>query len=174
MTDEEDGAVERLSARPKGRPLLLGQELDRQVQAYLISLREAGGVVNTFIAIAAAMGIIRWHDSNLLAVNGGHIVLTKHWAQYLLQRMGYVKRKDSSKAKITVENLASLKEQYLLDIRGVVDMEEIAQDLILNWDQTAVHYVPVSNWTMAMEGSKKVSVADIDDSGKLLLCLLQP
>ena len=69
--------------------------------------------------------------------------------------MGYVKRKASSKAKITVENLTSLKEQYLLDIRGVVDMEEIPHDLIINWDQTAVHYVPVSNWTMAMEGSKK-------------------
>ena len=35
------------------------------------------------IAIAAARGIIRRHDSNLLAVNGGHIILTKHWAQYL-------------------------------------------------------------------------------------------
>ena len=98
--------------------------------------------------------------------------------------MGYVKRKASSKAKITVENLASLKEQYLLDIRGVVDMEEIPQDLILNWDQIAVHYVPVSNWTMAMEGLKKVAIAGIDDkrqitlvlaatmSGKLLPCQL--
>ena len=43
------------------------------------------------ISIAAAMGIVRRHDSNLLAVNGGHIILTKHWAQYLLQRMGYIK-----------------------------------------------------------------------------------
>ena len=29
VTDEEDVAFERLPARPKGRPLLLGQELDR-------------------------------------------------------------------------------------------------------------------------------------------------
>ena len=140
------------------------------MQAYLISLCEAGGVVNTSIAIAAAMGIVRRHDSNLLAVNGGHIILTKHWAQYLLQRMGYVKRKASSKAKITVENLASLKEQYLLDIRGV-DMEEIPKDLILNWDQTAVHYVPVSNWTMAVEGSKKVANAGINDKRQITLVL---
>ena len=80
--DNEDVAVERLPARPKCQSLLLGRELDRQVQAYLILLREAGGVVNTSIAIAAATGIIRWHNSNLLAVNGGHIVLTKHWACY--------------------------------------------------------------------------------------------
>ena len=80
-TGDEDVAIERLLAQPKGRPLLLGQELDRQVQAYLISLREAGGVVNTSIAIAAPMGIVRRHDSNSLAVNGGHIMLTKHWGQ---------------------------------------------------------------------------------------------
>ena len=169
-TGDEHVAIEQLPAQQNGWPLLLGQELDRQVQAYLISLCEAGGVVNTSIAIAAAMGIVRRHDSNLLAVNGGHIILTKYWAQYLLQRMGYVKRKASSKAKITVENLASLKEQYLLDIRGV-DMEEIPKDLILNWDQTAVHYVPVSNWTMAVEGSKKVANAGINDKRQITLVL---
>ena len=168
---DKDTAVERLPVKPKGRPLLLGPELDRQVQDYLISLREAGGVVNTLIAIAAATGIVRRHDSNLLAVNGGHIILAKHLAQYLLQRMGYVNRKASSKAKITVENLASLKEQYLFDIRDVVDMEEIPHDLIINWDQTAVHYVPVSNWTMAMEGSKKFPIADIDDKRQITLFL---
>ena len=34
------------------------------------------------IAIAAATGIIGRYDSNLLAGNGGHITLTKHWAHY--------------------------------------------------------------------------------------------
>ena len=77
--------------------------------------------------------------------------------------MGYVKRKATSKAKDNVEDLASLKRQYLLDIRGIVEMEEIPQDLILNWDQTAVNYVPVSNWTMAKEGTHKVAIAGIDD-----------
>jgi len=66
--------VKKLPEIPKGRPLLLGQELDRKVQEHLNSLREAGGVVNTSIAIAAATGIIRRHDSNLLAVNDGYIV----------------------------------------------------------------------------------------------------
>ena len=40
-TGNEDTAVKRLPLKPKGRPLLLGQELDRQVQDYLISLRES-------------------------------------------------------------------------------------------------------------------------------------
>ena len=43
--------------------------------------------------------------------------------------------------------------------------------LVLNWDQTAVHYVPVSNWTMAVEGFKKVSIAGIDDKRQITLVL---
>jgi len=114
-------------------------------------VRYIGGVVNTSIAIRAATGIIRKHESNLLAVNGGYIVLTKPWAQYLLERMGYMKRKATSTAKVTVDDLASLKKQFLLDIRGIVEMEEIPQDLILNWDQTLVNYTLISNWKMAKE-----------------------
>ena len=55
-------------------------------------LRDSGGVINISIAIAAATGIVRKKDSNRLAANGGHIPLTKHWAQYLLQRMGFIKQ----------------------------------------------------------------------------------
>jgi len=85
--------------------------------------------------------------------------------------MGYVKRKATSKAKVTVEDIASLKKQYLLDIRGLVEMEEILQDLVLNWDQTAINYVPVSDWTMAKEGTHKVLIAGIDDKRQITLVL---
>ena len=50
-------------------------------------------------------------------------------------------------------------------------MEEVLQDLILNWDQTAVSYVPISNWTMAKEASKKVPIAGIDDKHQINLVL---
>jgi len=125
-------------------------------------------LLGTSIAIAAADGIVKRHYSNLLVVNGGRIVLTKYWAQYLMQRMGYVKQKATTKAKITVEGLALL-EEFLLDIRGLVEMEEIPVDIILNWDQTAVNYVPVSNWTMAKEGSKSVPISGIDDKCQITL-----
>ena len=69
--------------------------------------------------------------------------------------MGYVKRKVTNNAKVTVEDLTSLKKQYLLDIRGIAEIAEIPHDLILNWDQTAINYVPVSNWTMAKEDKRQ-------------------
>ena len=158
-----DTSVTVLPQKKKGRPLLLGEELDKQVQAYLTSFRESGAVVNTAIAMACAEGIVRSTDSNMLTVNGGHILITKNWAKSLLHRMGFVKRRAGTKAKVSVEDFEEKKEQFLLDIKAVVSLEGIPFDLIINWDQTAMHYVPVSSWTMAKEGSKRVEICGIDD-----------
>ena len=75
-------------------------------------LRDSGEVVNTSIAIAAATGIVRKRDRSLLAENGGHSALTKHWVQYLLQRMGYVKQKSTTKVKVSVEDVEVLKSSF--------------------------------------------------------------
>ena len=59
--------------------------------------------------MAGAFGIVKKKDKNLLAENGGHIVINKSWARYLLQHMNYVKRKACSKAKVTVPNFDDVK-----------------------------------------------------------------
>ena len=61
--------------------------------------------------------------------NGGGIILTKFWAHSLLSRMGMVKRKVCSKSKVTPEEFESLKEQFLLDIKQVVDIKEIPPEM---------------------------------------------
>jgi len=53
---------------------------------------------------------------------------------------------------------------YLYGIKGIVMMDEIPPSLIVNWDHTGLKYVPVSSWTMAKRGSKKVLIAGIDVS----------
>ena len=45
-----------------GRPLMIGEELDKSVQAYLHKVRECGCVVTSRIAVAAARGIILHYD----------------------------------------------------------------------------------------------------------------
>ena len=73
-------------------------------------------------------GIVRNVDSNLLACNGGHILITKFWAQSLLSRMGFVKRRCNTKAKWPlrlVQNFDEIKAQFLLDIKTVISFEEI-------------------------------------------------
>ena len=110
------------------------------------------------------MGVVKSHDSNLLQCNGGHIVLTKQWAKYLMERMGLVKRRASTKAKVSLPNFDRLKAQFLFDVKAVI---EIPPELVINWDQTGIHYVPVSSWTMVKVGSKRVEIAGIDDKRQI-------
>ena len=164
---KEMTCVEVLPMVKTGCPLLLGNELDKEVvQAYL-DLRKVGGHVNSAVAIAAGLGIVHSKDSRLLAENGGGIVLSKGWAQSLMSRMGFVKRKACSTVKVTVENFEEMKIQFLFNIQVFVTMEEIPPDLIINWDHTGINYVPISKWTMEKEGTKRIEIVGIDNKRQL-------
>ena len=63
--------------------------------------------------------------------NGGHIVLGKSWAKHLLSRIGYVKRRGSTAAEVAVSNYEELKQQFLLNIKVVVELEEIPSELVI-------------------------------------------
>ena len=90
------------------------------------------------------------------------------WAKYLLAKMNFVKWKATTKKpKVTVLNFEELKFQYLMDIKAIVTMEEIPDDMVVNWDQTTIKYIPSSNWTMDKEGSKRVEVVGIDDKHQI-------
>ena len=78
-----------------------------------------------------------------------------------------VKRKVSSKAKPDVERFDIIKKAFLLDIKNVVSLDEIPPELIINWDQTTIQYVPVGSWTMESEGAKKVEIAGKDDKRQI-------
>ena len=131
--------VTRLPTKPRGRPLLLGSTLDDKVKEYITALRATAGVVNTAIVLAAAEGIVSATERSPLRQHGGSLVLTKAWAKSLLIRMGFVKRKCSTSAKLPVSEFEKRKEQYLSDIRAEVIMNDIPPCLVINWDQTAIH-----------------------------------
>ena len=168
-TETETGAtsIQELPSKKRGRPYLLGENLDKQVQSYLIARRDRGGVVNTAIMLACAEGIVKNYDSNLLAANGGHLVLTSNWGKSLLRRMGFVKRRVSTTAKITVTNFEEVKAQFLLDIKVSIEMDEIPPALVIHLDQTGIHYVPAGFWTMEKEGAKGSRSLQLTTKGRL-------
>ena len=129
----ESVTVDSLVTKQKGRPLLLGEELDAAVQEYVSSLRIAGGVVNTVVVRVATEGIISARDITKLASHGGHIKITKGWAMSVLNRMGYVKRKASTSGKIPQSRYGELREVFLVDIAAEVIMKDIPRELIFNW-----------------------------------------
>ena len=84
-----------------------------------------------------------------------------------MERMGFVKRRASTKAKVSLVNFERYRAQFNFDVKAIIEMEEIPSELVINWDQTGIHYVPVSSWTMAKEGSKRVEIAGIDDKRQI-------
>ena len=137
---EENLEVTELPSKKKGRLLLLGDLLDGRVQRYIKEMRSKGAVVNTAIVMACAEGVVMHHDSNLLAINGGHITISKDWAKSLLCRMGYVKRRVSTSVKVTPQDFDERKKQFLYDAKVLVNYEEIPDSLVINWDHTGIKY----------------------------------
>lgn len=46
---------------------------------------------------------------------------------------------------------------------AVVKMEDILDELILNWDHTPINIVPGSSWTMAQKGAKRIEMIALYD-----------
>ena len=163
--------MQSLPSKKRGRPLLLGHELDDQVKSYIKDLRGKGGSVDTTVVIACAEAMVNRVDKKLLKDNGGPIDLSKTWAKSLLQRIGYVKRKATTSAKVEPSHFEELKEQYLLDIKAALEIMDIPMGLIMNWDHTGVNIVPGSQWTMEEEGAKRVECTSLDDKRQITVVI---
>ena len=68
-------------------------------------------------------------DRRLLAEYGGPVMLKKTWAQSLLQWMGFVNCRGTTKSNVAVADFEARKEIFLSDIAAIVVMEEIPPDL---------------------------------------------
>ena len=79
--------------------------------------------------------------------------------------MGMVKRQINSKAKVNIEKFDGLKEGFF--IMNIVTFDDIPPELIVNWDQTGINYIPVGSWTMEVEGARRVEIAGKDDKHQL-------
>ena len=55
---EDGGDIAILPVKKHGRRLLVGDDVDRKVQAYLRKVRDGGEAVNSSVTIAAARGIL--------------------------------------------------------------------------------------------------------------------
>jgi len=126
------------------------------VISYIKEVCEKKGIVTTAVTIASSEAIVNKVNKGLLKENGGPIELTSIWAKSLHQQINFVKRKATMSAKVEQSHFKELKKQFLLDIKAVIDMEDVPSDLILNWDHTGINVVPGSQWIMEAKESKRV------------------
>ena len=167
---EQTEKLKELPFKKRGRPLYIGEELDQQVQAYVEETRKQGGPINTAILIAAGTGIVM-SDELFKSQYGNNVTLTKDWTKYLMHCMGLVKRRTSTKAKISIENFEEVKKLFLHDIKCLKLLDEIPDELTINFDQTGINYVPMSSWTMEKQGEKRVEIIGKDDKRQITAVL---
>ena len=114
--------------------------MDSEVQG------SVGAVVSRSTVIAIGKGVVMRHNKFHLKEFGGHIDLTKHWAESILHRMKFVKRRGSTKVHVLGDTFEHIKRNFLSDIKTKVVMEDIPSQLIINWDQTGISIVPGSSF----------------------------
>ena len=68
-------------------------------------------------------------------------------------------------------NFEDLKSAFLERIRNEVTENAIPPKLIINWDQTGSKLVPVSEWTLAEQGSRQVPVVGKEDKWEITVLL---
>ena len=52
---------------------------------------------------------------------------------------------------------------FLQRVETAVKKYNIPPEIIYNWDHTGINYVPVSSWTMEVEGTQRVTIIGLDD-----------
>ena len=124
--------------KERGRPLLLGKDLDKKLQLYVKKVREGSAVVSSKVVMAAARGILKAYDRRRLADDEldddddeeeagsgvGYVRLNRHWAYSFLRRMNYVKRKaTTAKSKYSVADFAEVKRSFLRSAVETVTLE---------------------------------------------------
>ena len=45
-----------------------------------------------------------------------------------------------------MEHFEEVRQELLLEVKNVVTTDEIPLDLVINFDQTGINYIPVSSW----------------------------
>ena len=59
----------------------------------------------------------------------------------------------------------------MADIKAEVLMNDVPCQLVFNWDQTAVHYVPTGQWIMHRYKKKIIPIANSDDKHQITAVL---
>ena len=131
----------------------------------------SGGVINTRIVMAAAEGIVMKLNKKHLIQFGGHIDITPGYAQSLLRRMDFVKRKGTKGTKTLPKDYECIKKAYVDRYTAAVTEHSIPDELVINIDQTGCSLVPGGGWTLEQSGVKQVTVIGLEDKRQITALL---
>ena len=121
--EDSDDEATTLTPKKHGHHLLLGENVDKQLQLYWKKIKKQRGVITALVVVAAARGILMAGNCSQLAEFGSHVTLSRYWAYHLLK---FVRRKaTTSKNKYKPTDFDEVKETFLNDVVSVVTMDKI-------------------------------------------------
>ena len=57
----------------------------------------------------------------------------------------------------------SIKVNFLNDVLAIIRMEDIPDELTLNWNHTPINIAPGSSWSVAQKGAKQIEMIALHD-----------
>ena len=117
------------------------------------------------------MGIVHHKAPLLLKQYGGSLDLKKSWAFFFLSRHGYVKCKATRASRKVPDDFVNIKSIYLDNIDKVIKDYNIPLSMVLTFDQTGIKMVPVSDWTLEVQGSKQIDTIGLEDKREITVLL---
>ena len=100
-----EAVTDSLPSKKQGKPPLLGAKLDTHLQQLIGKRRSQGTATGTSVVIGVGTGVLMKHTGKKPSAGK----LSKEWALSVLCRMGYTKRKASSKCKVLPDNSDEIK-----------------------------------------------------------------
>ena len=144
-TVHDPAKVLEFPTKRRGRPFLTPNGVDPRVRKHLVAIQDCGSRVNQRITIATGIGVVRSLRPSLLLEHGGSLVLGRAWAEALLRRMDFVRRKKGTKtAKKVPDNFPEIRSAFLEQVATAVKEHNIPPQLVLNMDETGLPIIPAS------------------------------
>ena len=85
---------------------------------------------------------------------------------------GYVKYKATHASRKLPDGFEDIKAVYLENISKVFKKYSIPLSMVINFDQTDTIMVPVSDWTLEVQGSKEIDMIGLDDKREVTALIL--
>ena len=144
-----------LQRKKRGRPPKMEEFICEKLKLYLVSLRASSGVVNGKIAVATARALYLYYCPFHLKENGGPVVIDRSFS---IRCLGMVKRKGTKAAKEVPEDFPRIQAEFLKAVKDLIVANSIPAELVINIDETGLHYTFTGGYTMEVIGSTQVGL----------------
>ena len=119
--------------------------------------------------------MVHLEEANLLGLlkeNGGVHVFAESWAARFFKRHGFSSRVATSKMREAPADFEKKRDAYTRIGSELIFEHKVPPDLVINGDETAVHFVNLSNRTYNKKGARKVRLSGIGKDKAQILRLV--